>query len=110
VLRACGALDETGLLEIDGDDTGELFTTMRWYASDPEAQALSERYHRRWGAHAPSLGVYAAGCYEGVHHLARLAGTRPLRVAAAADSAAYRFEPGRPRLARADGLDLLPVG
>lgn len=109
VLRVCGALDETGLLEIDGDDTGELFTTMRWYASDPEAQALSERYHRRWGAHAPSLGVYAAGCYEGVHHLARLAGMRPLRMAAGADSAAYPMKPGQPRLARADGLDLLPI-
>lgn len=109
VVRVCGALDETGLLEIDGDDTGELFTMMRWYASDPGAQDLSERYLRRWGVHAPSLGVYAAGCYEGVHHLARLAATHPLRMAATADSAAYHVEPTPPRLARAYGLDLVPL-
>lgn len=109
VVRVCSALDETGLLEIDGDDSGDLFTTMRWYASDPQGMELRERYQRRWGNRAPSLGVYAAGCYEGVHHLARLAATHPLRLAAAADSAAYPIEPGQPRLARADGLELLPI-
>ncbi len=109
VVRVCSALDETGLLEIDGDDSGDLFTTMRWYASDPEGRALHDRYQRRWGSHAPSLGVYAAGCYEGIHHLAHLAAMHPLRVAAAADWAAYPFHPAATRLARADGLELLPV-
>lgn len=111
VVRLSGALDETGLLEIDGDVTGELFATMDWFASDADADGVLDRYAVRWGPHPPPLGGYARGCYDGIALLGRLAQRGELQVAGFAHAvAAGRLTVGpRSRLARADGTRLVPV-
>jgi len=92
MLRVSGALEENGLLEAGGDDSGELYAAMRWFASEPGSDELAVRYTERWGPTAPSLGAYAQGCYWGIRFLAGL-GVPRVRV----------------RLARADGLALTVV-
>lgn len=106
VVRASGALEETGLLEIDGDDTGELYAAMSWYASEPRGEEFADRYDARWGCDAPSLGAYARGCYDGVTAMARLAATGSLDVAHFATRVRAVVRHRRSRLARAEGLDL----
>jgi ABC-type branched-subunit amino acid transport system substrate-binding protein len=109
VARVSGALDETGLLEIDGDESGELYATMGWFAADPDRDGFQERYLNRWGESAPRLGVYASGCYDGLQMLATLHNAHLL----GPDTSMGRvgaFLPHRhSRLARAEGLQLLPV-
>lgn len=110
VSRVSGALEETGLLEIEGDDTGELYSSMPWYAADPDSEGLRERYGDRWGTLAPHLGVYAAGCYDGLHLMAAVGNARQLHVdTVAAASATLLTRRGRARVARAEGLDLVRV-
>ena len=109
VVRASGALEETGLLEIDGDDTGELYATMSWYASDPADAPFRARYAARWGSTAPPLGAYAQGVYEGVHAIADVAAVGDLTVRRFAPGLARVGRRGRSRLARAEGLDLVTV-
>lgn len=109
VVRVSGALEETGLLEIDGDDSGELYAAMRWFASDPDRGGFTERYLRRWGADAPPLGVYASGCYEGLRLLGRLGNAGLLRVDTVAAAAARVRDGRRSRIARAEGVELVPT-
>lgn len=109
VVRVSGALEETGLLEIDGDESGELYSCMRWFASEPDQDGFRERYRRRWGDNAPGLGVYASGCYEGVQVLARLGNAGLLGVSTVAPAAARLLQHRQSRLARATGLELVPV-
>ncbi|MEO6996978.1 MAG: ABC transporter substrate-binding protein [Terracoccus sp.] len=111
VSRVSGALEETGLLEIEGDDTGELYSSMPWFAADPESEGLRERYGYRWGTQAPHLGVYAAGCYDGLHLMAEVGNARQLHVeTVAAASAALLTRRRGASVARAEGLDLVRVG
>jgi ABC-type branched-subunit amino acid transport system substrate-binding protein len=107
VPRVSGALEENGLLEAGGDDSGELYAVMRWYAA-ADADGFGERYTARWGATAPVLGAYAQGCYQGVRHVAELAAADALNVRALA--ARPHPTPPRARLARAEGLSLVTVG
>lgn len=111
VIRVSGSLDETGLLEIDGDDTGELYAAMPWFATD-EDDGFGERYAARFGPMAPPLGAYARGCYDGIHLIAWLAGSGNLRadrvLAASSCAPVVRREVGG-RLARAQGIDLVAM-
>lgn len=108
ILRVSGALDETGLLEIGGDETGDLFATMDWFASDTDDDGFVARYTARWGEAAPSLGVYARGCYDGLHLVADIGRAGNLDVAGFA-SAVRRRVARWPRLACADGMRLIAV-
>jgi ABC-type branched-subunit amino acid transport system substrate-binding protein len=108
VVRVSGALDETGLLEIDGDDSGELYAAMEWFAADPDEDGFVERYAARWGPVAPPLGEYAHGCYAGLQLLAQLARQGDLDVESF-PAAVARRRVTRGRLARADGIQLLAV-
>jgi urea transport system substrate-binding protein len=110
VARVSGALDETGLLEIDGDESGELYATMGWFAADPDRDGFRERYLNRWGEAAPRLGVYASGCYDGLQMLARLHNAGLLEPSTSMGRVDAMLPHRRSRLARAHGLDLLPVG
>ncbi|KAA2258047.1 ABC transporter substrate-binding protein [Solihabitans fulvus] len=107
VLRVSGALEENGLLEAGGDDSGELYAAMRWFASDEDGDGFSARYEQRWGPTAPSLGAYAQGCYEGVRHVAELGRAESLTARAVSNRRAAPA--ARVRLARADGLALTVV-
>lgn len=127
VVRVSGALEENGLLAAGGDDSGELYASMRSFVGqqDPRRLALTENYLAAYGDQAPVLDAYSEGCYEGVHLAAALAtvdGLTSDRATALAahlllpdDSAwarrAWRAAPLGPppadgRLARADGLGL----
>jgi ABC-type branched-subunit amino acid transport system substrate-binding protein len=106
--RICGALDETGLLEIDGDDSGELFTSMDWFATDVDDGFL-DRYWSRWGSLAPQPGVYARGCYDGLCTMARLAPADAHALAAFGPRVAAHPRPAV-RLAMADGTRLVALG
>lgn len=112
IVRVSGALEETGLLETGGDDSGELYAAMRWFASDQSGAGFPDRYADRWGATAPPLGVYAQGCYEGVHVLAGLGGGGGSAGRGAVGSVVRQGGPaGAPvKVARADGLSLTVVG
>jgi ABC-type branched-subunit amino acid transport system substrate-binding protein len=75
VLRLCGALEENGLVGAGGDDSGELYAAMGYFAAvetEPNL-AFGERYTARFGPHAPVLNGYGEGCYDGVRLLAALA-------------------------------------
>lgn len=109
VTRVSGALDETGLLEIDGDESGELYATMGWFAADPDRDGFQERYLNRWGDAAPRLGVYASGCYDGLQTLAVLHNAHLLRPDVSTARVDALLPHRRSRLARAEGLELLPV-
>lgn len=109
VVRVSGALEETGLLEIDGDDTGDLYASMSWFASDDEGERLRADYAKRWGEHAPSLSDYAVGCYQGVHLLAGLAAIEELNVSGIVPGIARLGGRAQARLARAEGLELKAV-
>ena len=104
VLRVGLALDETGLLEIDGDDSGELYAAMPWFSGSAQAEGLQERYADRWGRDAPELGAYAAGCYDGVHLLSRIGSAGLLTVGRLSAGIQAFGEPAACELARADGL------
>lgn len=110
IIRVSGSLDETGLLEADGDSTGELYSAMRWFATDSQSEDFHGRYEQRWGPAAPAVSTYAHGCYEGVQLIARLARSGALRVDTAATVAAsLRDRHQRVRLARAEGLELVAL-
>lgn len=105
LVRVSGSLEECGLVDAGGDDSGELYSTMGWFASDPQSAPLLEQFSDRWGPDAPTLGSYAAGLYPAVRTLAGLAYRGALdavHVARAAGST-------RPvtRIARAEGLRLV---
>ncbi|GAA1962123.1 substrate-binding domain-containing protein [Catenulispora subtropica] len=110
ILRVSGALEENGLLEAGGDDSGELYAVMPWFASEADVDGFAQRYADRWGPTAPALGAYAHGCYQGVRHIAALAAADALNVRSLGTTA-----PGptgrrnRAKLARADGLTLTVV-
>jgi urea transport system substrate-binding protein len=104
VVRVSGSLEETGLLEAGGDDTGELYGAMRWFASDVGGIEFSERYVKRWGPAAPAIGAYARGCYEGIHALVG----DVLRPHARRRTPQTSVRAGV-KLARADGLELAVV-
>ncbi len=108
VVRASGALEETGLLEIGGDDSGELYAAMSWFASD-SWDGLPQRFAARWGITGPQLGAYAQGCYRGVHAVAVLAAQHRLHSADLQGAVDDLHLAARSRLARADGFDLQPV-
>ncbi|MGC9668743.1 substrate-binding domain-containing protein [Planosporangium sp. 12N6] len=122
VLRLCGALDENGLVGAGGDDSGELYAAMGYFAAvatEPSV-AFAERYTARFGPHAPVLNGYGEGCYGGVRLLAALAdragtlGTPALDAVADGTTVAggrgefvlrNRHADQSVYLARADGLD-----
>ncbi len=108
VLRVSGALDETGLLEIGGDESGDLFAAMDWFASDSDEDGFVARYAARWGESAPQLGVYARGCYDGLHLVADIGRHGAIDVPGFAASVRRRV--GRwSRLACADGTRLVAM-
>ena len=110
IIRVSGSLDETGLLEADGDSTGDLYAAMRWFATDSQSQDFHGRYEQRWGAAAPAVSTYAHGCYEGVRLIARLARVGALSAEVPATVAAsFTDDQQRVRLARAEGLDLIAL-
>jgi ABC-type branched-subunit amino acid transport system substrate-binding protein len=75
VLRLCPALEENGLLGVGGDATGELYSTMGYFASVATDAGLDfvGRYAARFGPLAPVPGGHGEGCYEGMRLLAALA-------------------------------------
>jgi urea transport system substrate-binding protein len=75
VLRLCPALEENGLLGVGGDATGELYSTMGYFASVATDAGLGfiGRYTARFGPVAPVPGGHGEGCYEGMWLLAALA-------------------------------------
>jgi ABC-type branched-subunit amino acid transport system substrate-binding protein len=75
VVRLCGALDENGLVGAGGDDSGDLYAAMGYFAAvaTEPSLAFGERYTARFGLHAPVLNGYGEGCYGGVRLLAALA-------------------------------------
>jgi urea transport system substrate-binding protein len=75
VLRLCGALEENGLLGAGGDDSGELYAAMGYFAAVATEPSLdfAARYTARFGLHAPPLNGHGEGCYDGVRLLAALA-------------------------------------
>jgi urea transport system substrate-binding protein len=75
VLRLCPALEENGLLGAGGDATGELYSTMGYFASVATDAGLDfvGRYAARFGPLAPVPGGHGEGCYEGMWLLAALA-------------------------------------
>jgi ABC-type branched-subunit amino acid transport system substrate-binding protein len=122
VPRLCAALEENGLLGAAGDDTGELYASMGYFAAvETDASlAFRERYAARFGAHAPIPGGHGEACYGGVLLLAAIAeraGTlAPAAMDAVADgtsvlsgrgplTVAHRHVSQPVYLARADGLD-----
>lgn len=108
VIRISCALEETGLLEVGGDSTGELYAAMGWYSSDEQQSEFAAKYASRWGTVAPTLGVYARGCYEGIHALGSALdydGPSNLRVRANWSAHGSSQRPSV-QLARADGLIL----
>ncbi|MGH3261869.1 MAG: substrate-binding domain-containing protein [Trebonia sp.] len=130
VVRVSGALEENGLLAAGGDDSGELYASMRSFAGQQESRrlALTESYRKVFGDHAPVLDAYSEGCYDGVHLAAALASVDGLdasratplaaRLLGGADSCWARralasaplgAPPWAGYLARADGLDLSVV-
>jgi urea transport system substrate-binding protein len=122
VLRLCGALDENGLVGAGGDDSGELYAAMGYFAAlaTEPSLAFGERYTARFGPHAPVLNGYGEGCYDGVRLLAALAERAGTLATPALDAVAdgTKVSGGRGlfvlcdrhadqpvHLARADGLD-----
>lgn len=75
VLRLCPALEENGLLGTGGDETGELYSTMGYFASLATDAGLGflGRYTDRYGPAAPVPGAHGEGCYDGLRLLAALA-------------------------------------
>ena len=74
VLRLCPALEENGLLGVGGDATGELYSTMGYFASVATDAGLDfiGRYASRFGPLAPVPGGHGEGCYDGMRLLAAL--------------------------------------
>ena len=127
IVRISGSLEENGLLAAGGDDSGELYASMRSFAGQQEARriALAENHRKLFGEHAPVLDAYSEGCYDGVHLAAALASADGLNAAQAQRLSGHLLSPGDsglsrkawsaaplgpPRngtyIARADGLDL----
>lgn len=110
IVRVSGSLDETGLLEADGDGSGDLYAVMRWFATDAQSEDFRGHYTQRWGASAPVVSTYAHGCYQGIGLIARLARGGALDVDTVVRAASVCADPHLgARLARADGLDLVAV-
>jgi urea transport system substrate-binding protein len=123
VLRLCPALEENGLLGVGGDATGELYSTMGYFASvaNDAGLAFVGRYAARFGPLAPVPGGHSEGCYDGMRLLAALASRAGSLATPALDAVAdgTTVEGGRGRLemhgrhlqtpvylARAEALDL----
>jgi urea transport system substrate-binding protein len=114
LVRLSGALEENGLLAVDGERTGTLFAAMSSFASmtDERHLRLAERHASVLGPRAPVLDSYAEGVYDGLHLVARLAADGVLRAPGLASAVARVADVRRTRavhLARADGLDLAVV-
>ncbi|MGY0230754.1 substrate-binding domain-containing protein [Longispora urticae] len=75
VVRLCAALEENGLLGAGGDDTGELYASMGFFASMATEACLdfTDRYTGSFGTPAPILNGHAEGLYGGLRLLAALA-------------------------------------
>ncbi|WP_026212260.1 substrate-binding domain-containing protein [Longispora albida] len=70
VTRFAAALEENGLLGCGGDDSGELYASLGYFAG--RESAFSARYEKEFGFHAPVPGGHAEGCYGGFQLLAAL--------------------------------------
>jgi ABC-type branched-subunit amino acid transport system substrate-binding protein len=122
VPRLCAALEENGLFGAAGDDTGELYASMGYFAAveTDTSLAFRERYAARFGVHAPVPGGHAEGCYGGVLLLAAIAERAGTVATPAMDAVAdgttvlggrgrltvaHRHVSQPVYLARADGLD-----
>ncbi|WP_233508337.1 substrate-binding domain-containing protein [Spongiactinospora gelatinilytica] len=104
--RLCGALEEHGLLAVDGDSTGELYATMGYFGTVPtEANLdLSVRYVRRYGTTAPMMSAHGHGSYEGVLMIAALVARAGAAAVPAIEAVAdgTTVSTGRGRLTLAD--------
>jgi len=121
-VRLCTALDESCLVAVGGDSSGELYTAMPTFLlqDDDRHRQLLESYVARFGLRAPLPGSYAEGCYDGVHLLAAVCGSGLLATHTAVQVAERLFSaaitPARSDLvdlrrrpmsmARANGTDL----
>lgn len=76
-LRLALATDETLLLGIGPDAAENLFAADTFFASRPckRRSAMLETYAQSFGGTRPPVNVFSLGCYDAVHHAARLART-----------------------------------
>ena len=116
LVRLSGALEENGLLAVDGDRTGTLYAAMSSFESltDDRHLGLAQRHRELFGAQAPVLNTYAEGVYDGVRLVAALADEGSLRAdlvgpAAARTAGRAGATNGRVHLARAEGLSFAVV-
>ncbi|MEM8742719.1 MAG: ABC transporter substrate-binding protein, partial [Pseudomonadota bacterium] len=74
-LRLALATDETLLLGIGPDAAENLFAADTFFASRPckRRNAMLETYALSFGGTRPAVNVFSLGCYDAVHHAARLA-------------------------------------
>ncbi len=121
-VRLRTALDESCLVAVGGDTSGELYSAMPTFLlqDDDRHRRLLESYVARFGLRAPLPGSYAEGCYDGVHLLAAVCSSDLLATHTAARVAERLLSavvtPARPdavdltrrpmSLARANGTDL----
>ncbi len=95
ILRLANCIDETVLLGIGADNTGNLFAASGYFANmrTAQAEAFDDAYRAAFGAYAPLPGSIAQSNSEGLYFLdalARRAGTLDLRgLSAAAESLVY---------------------
>jgi hypothetical protein len=75
VVRLGLGIDETALLSIGPDNTGDLHAVTGYVASQRSAEneRFLELYHGGFGDDAPPVSVFGQSCYEGVHLVAALA-------------------------------------
>lgn len=108
LVRLSGALEENGLLAVDGDRTGMLYAAMSSFESLAEERhvGLAERHRALLGPQAPVLDTYAEGVYDGIRLVAALSAEGSLRPELLAAGVARALDRGRGavHLARADGL------
>ncbi len=107
LVRLSGALEENGLLAVDGDRTGMLYAAMSSFESltDDRHVGLAERHRAVFGPLAPVLNSYAEGVYDGVQLVAALAAEGSLAPELLARAAGrIGTGDGGIHLARADGL------
>ena len=111
LVRLSGALEENGLLAVDGDETGLLYAAMPSFASlpDEDHRSLLERHAAVLGPTAPVLDSYAKGVYDGVRLITRLATRGALCPDRISREAAQTSGAQPVHLARAVGYDLAVV-
>ncbi|MFF1255165.1 ABC transporter substrate-binding protein [Pseudarthrobacter sp. NPDC058329] len=74
LLRFSGGLEENVLYAINGDSSGNLYSTQHSFESLPSERRveLNARYRSAFGDHSPVLNSWAEHCYDGAHLVAAL--------------------------------------